>query len=420
MKYLGPLLCLIALPTFVFAQSNYKAGYVVNTQGDTVKGFIDVKEWDFNPETINFKPTVSDDHVTKLGPGDISYFEATGFVAYKSYSGRITNDSTDPDKLVGDDAVIDTSTRFATVFLKVLEGRIGNKVALYSFKDENKMRYFIGASPDFTMQELIFRMSKTNAENTFRKQLSAAALKFNELDDNTITRIARTEYNDDDILSVVNKINHISADTYKIKHYTGSPYNFSIGMGVNINNTSPSSVGAFYGAGGRASTSYKPAVFAGINLFPNPATRRLQFRVELSASQSSYKSLYDSKYYPYVPTEASYDKLAFSISPIIIYNFYNSDKLRIFSGAGISFTHYSFSNSYLGAQNRNSPELDITATNHYYFNTTDNTFLLRLGVQFGKHFAVFGDYQSNVLDTEEGYFDLSSTCEHIGVIYMFE
>ena len=418
MKYLRTLLIFIAFPTFLFAQSNYKPGYAVNQRGDTLKGFIDLREWDLNPQSVSFKKVVSDANSTQFGPAEVKYVEVSGLTAFRSYSGLITNDSTNPDNRAGDETAPDTSMRMAAIFLKVVDA--GSKVTLYSYKDEYKTRYFIAEAPDFKAVELIYRASKLSEQNTYRKQLSATALRFNELDDQTITRIARAEYGEDDLVKITNKINHISTEAYQKKHYTGKSYNFFVGAGVNINNTSPSADAPYYGSGGRAATSYRPAVFLGVNLFGNPATRRLQFRVELSAAQSQYKSLYTSDYSPYLPTEASYDELALSVTPMIIFNFYNADNLKIFGGAGISFSHYSFSNSYLGTQNHDGSESDIAANDPYYFNTFDNTFVLRAGVQVGKHLIIFGDYQSGVSSTKGGYFELSSTCEHVGLNYLFE
>jgi hypothetical protein len=45
------VLAFLLLPVLASAQSNYKAGYVINLKGDTLKGFINYKEWNQNPST---------------------------------------------------------------------------------------------------------------------------------------------------------------------------------------------------------------------------------------------------------------------------------------------------------------------------------------------------------------------------------
>jgi hypothetical protein len=63
MKLLSILL-LVALPTAIFAQTNFHQGYVVKTNGDTVKGYIDYREWGQNPLSIDFR-TNKDDKQTQ-------------------------------------------------------------------------------------------------------------------------------------------------------------------------------------------------------------------------------------------------------------------------------------------------------------------------------------------------------------------
>jgi hypothetical protein len=399
-------------PFLANAQSNYKPGYVVNLKGDTLRGFIDYQEWGSNPDAINFKKAITDQG-SKYGVNDIDYFSVDKLESYKRYTGRISTDATNgvsPSER-------DTGYRDATVFLKVLEK--GIRLALYSYKDDIKYRYFLGDSPDYNPKELVFRVTKWGSENTYQKQLGAAAYKYNELNDNMMVYIGHSEYSGDDILKVVSRINHITEAEYEKNHYNGPSFNFFAGAAVNINTTSPSSAGAFYAAGGRSYTSYEPAVMLGLNLFANPATRRLQFRLELSAAQSDFKSLYTSKVSPYEPTEASYDEMALSASLQIIYNFYNAENFKVFGGVGFAFSHYSFSNSYLGSQNHDGSESDIAANEPYSFISQDNSFIVKGGVQFTRHLVVIVDYQSTITPTPGGYFNLSSTCERVGLNYLF-
>lgn len=49
------LLIFIFLPFLLIAQANYKKGFVVTSQGDMLRGFIDYREWVRNPEEVKFK-----------------------------------------------------------------------------------------------------------------------------------------------------------------------------------------------------------------------------------------------------------------------------------------------------------------------------------------------------------------------------
>ena len=312
----------LLLPFLSNAQSNYKPGYVVTSKGDTLKGFIDYREWDATPLAVNFKQSASDNTAKKYTPADIAGFGISNIESYRTYTGRISMDPSAPDK-VKTEGERDTSFRIATVFMKELEK--GSRLALYSYKDDIKERFFAGDAPGFEPKELVFRVTRTTTENTFQKQLSALALKYNELNYNLIVYIGRSEYTESDIIKIVSMINHLSKSDYDKTHYSGPALNFFIGAGVNINTTSPDPVGQAYAAGARSYTSTLPQASLGINMFANPATRKLQFRVEFAVAKAKYKSLYVSQVISRFSTEISYDELALSGSLQVLYNFYNRD-----------------------------------------------------------------------------------------------
>lgn len=429
MKHFLPLVAAILLaPVFSLAQSNYKPGYVVTLKGDTVKGFIDYREWGMTPESIDFKVALTDKNIAKYTPEDLNSFNITGLESYIRYNGAISTNPTDPDQV---ENYRDTSFSTGTFFLKVLEK--GDRIALYSYKDRLKMHFFIGDGPDYTPKELIYRIytdagydsnlgiakSGTTIEKTYQKQISALALKYNELNDNLIVYISKAEYSVGDLLQIVSKINHITKAEYNKKHYSGSSVNLFLGVAANINATSPSISGAYYAAGGRSNTSIAPAPFFGMNIFANPATKKFQIRFEFSVAPSSYKFLYTDKVSPYLPTEVSYNELALTGSPQIIYNFYNTDNFKVFAGAGLVFSKFSFTNSYFGTQSHDGSESDLATTNPFFFSNWDNSFVLKAGVQFTKNFEVFANYQTSTNTTNGGYFQLVSTTAQVGLIYLF-
>jgi len=406
------LIFALTLPIFVSAQSNYKPGYVVNLKGDTLRGFIDYREWGTNPDAIDFKKSLTDQG-SKYGAGDIAAFGIDKLESYKTYTGPISTDAVNDVS----PSERDTSYRNATVFLKVLEK--GDKLALYSYKDELKIRFYISETPNYKPVELMYKVTTTNTEYTFRKQLSGAAARYNELTDNLIAQIGRSEYYESDILDIVSKVNHIDKIEYAKSQYSGSSLNFFAGAGANVNTTSPSTESPFYTAGGRSNTSYLPAIFVGMNFFANPATRKLQFRLELSDAQSEYKYLYTSKVSPYVPTEASYNETALAASVQLIYNFYNKENFKVFGGVGLTIMHCSFSNNYLGSQSHDGSESDIEANNPYFFFTSNDAFVIKGGVQFSKHFEFFANYLNGISTTNGGYFQLTSNIVQLGVNYIF-
>lgn len=199
-------------PLFSFGQSNYKPGYIVNSKGDTARGLVDYRGWESNPEKIKFK-TAKDAAVKEFGLNDINAFAVDKKNTYVKYTGKISmnriNDVSVPLNR-------DTSYEFATVFLKVLQK--GKNVALYSYTDNMKTRYFISEQPAFIPEELIYRLyydisradfthGRTVNEDTYAKQLFDLAVKYNVLNESLQKDIEEAGYREYYINQVVKQIN---------------------------------------------------------------------------------------------------------------------------------------------------------------------------------------------------------------------
>lgn len=184
--FLITLPAVLLLPFFSLAQSNFRPGYVITSKNDTVKGYIDYREWSFNPGDINFKLSPGDKQVRHLTTQDISYFEVTGLEAYRLYQGPITMD--DPNHA---NETRDTSVKNGIFFLKILQQ--GPHVTLYSYTDNVKIRFFV-QDQGGKVDELIYRTyyvpdetdlgrgGKLVNENIYFRQLAALAVKYNMLD----------------------------------------------------------------------------------------------------------------------------------------------------------------------------------------------------------------------------------------------
>jgi len=111
-----------------YAQTSYKNATIINFKGDTLRGYIDYKNWDNNPDQLKFREKLSSP--TKiLSPMDILSFEvekdrylsATVEISYSSSDvNRIKDNSPKPD------------IKVETVFLKML---IDGDKSLYSYKN---------------------------------------------------------------------------------------------------------------------------------------------------------------------------------------------------------------------------------------------------------------------------------------------
>ncbi|HEY8780927.1 MAG TPA: hypothetical protein VIM16_04865 [Mucilaginibacter sp.] len=426
MKHFYKLLfALFLLPLFTMAQSHYKAGYVVTLKGDTLHGFIDFQEWDSNPTAISFKSVVSDPAPQRFTTSNISFFNVDGLATNKKYVCSISMDVTNTG-YIGEGR--DTSFKIDTVFLQILQK--GRNLALYSYRDNVKTRFYIGETPGYIPTELTYRLyfdrdatnipGNTVNENTYQKQLFALAIKYNALDDKLTAMLENsfTSYNKDDLLAIVSRINNISKAEFEKKYTEHSKFNFYVSAALNISRTSSSSVSSYTAGGGRAYTSYLPAVSFGINVTPNPNAGKVELRGEISFAESQFNSSYQLTVSPYTAVKATYDQLGVSIAPQIIYNFYNAENFKIYAGAGVAFIHFIYSNSFFGSQNPNVSDNGVGETDPYNFEANDTSFLLTAGAKFNKKFAIFAKYFSPMPTTNSGYFQFNTTNEQIGIIYL--
>ncbi|NJK96165.1 MAG: hypothetical protein HC905_15750 [Bacteroidales bacterium] len=142
-------------PLFIIAQSNYKNGIIVTYDGDTIKGYIDDRDWIYNPFEVQFR---SEQKVESeiFTPIIISSFQIEGEDLYKSFPVSISMDEV---RLTILHQGPDTSSIFKTVFLKVLVE--GDNINLYEYTDNIKSRFFYKKPSMEYPQELRYRVYKS-------------------------------------------------------------------------------------------------------------------------------------------------------------------------------------------------------------------------------------------------------------------
>jgi hypothetical protein len=181
MKYCYALLFLLNIcPFLLFAQSNYKPGYAVGLNGDTLKGYIDYKEWEKNPENITFKKLLIDPAKT-FNASNINAFGVNGFEYFRSCTVNISQDQVEISNIKQG---ADTSFVIGRVFLRLLTQ--GVKITLLSYTDRIKARYYFFDNKNKTPQELVYRVfyslensALIETQNKFRVQLSYLAINNN-------------------------------------------------------------------------------------------------------------------------------------------------------------------------------------------------------------------------------------------------
>jgi len=128
------MVVLCGLLQHVFAQINYQPGYVVLPAGDTVKGFIDYRNWDKNPERIAFRDK-AEGPSQEYGVADIRAFSVAGEV----YASAVVKVEASPTKVGELSYNAEFVLRSESVFLRTL---ISGSRSLYLYNDPGSKRHF--------------------------------------------------------------------------------------------------------------------------------------------------------------------------------------------------------------------------------------------------------------------------------------
>ncbi len=421
------LLAVILFPLLTSAQSNYKPGYVVTLQGDTLKGFIDYKEWDKNPVSINFKATTGSSEGQYFTVKNAGSFAITGLEYYQRFILSISQDQVDIGKVT---ARPDTTHITDTVFLRL--STKGKYLALYSYTDNIKRHFFLLDAGDPQPEELVYQAyynpdesSSIHHINRYRGQLQFLAQKYAVNNGNLDKQILAADYREPDLANIVQTINGSTGPQFKTQNLAGSRW--FAGIGVNYSNlkfTEP----PFTGPGGTGAqkssvnnnTSIFPEIKAGIDFFPNKSVQSLLIRIELSASLNQFKvtNTYDSGTVPST-SSINFTQYNSALTPQIIYNIYNKAKLKAFIGGGIAL-NFSAYNKYQYIINYGSLFPEIVQNNYPVFSNFWVSFPIRAGVAINNKIEISICYvPSSSITTDNVAPSANITSYRAGVNYLF-
>jgi opacity protein-like surface antigen len=408
----------LTLPLFSVAQSNYMPGYIVNLKGDTLHGYIDLREWYINPLSIDFKVKPSDKDARKLTSDDIKLFNVSDLVTYQAYRGQISMDRIDPEHIPSGR---DVNYKTETIFLKILQK--GANLTLYSYVDDIRPRFYIRQATDTTITELTYRIYQANdipsgtvktvSENTYLRQLYALAQKYNVLTDSLQVDIEHITYSGPDILKIVTSINKLPEPISQGKSAINHKNRFFAGAGIQVTMTSPYS--KMQDAAFSSHTSFLPMATLGWNFPLNPNVGKLLFRLEFSLSANSYSSRYNNSVSSSNITY-SYNALVFAIALQFVYNFYDTEKLKIFGGGGVAVSFYNYSNqAFKDADGKPA----AVAINPDAFDSLKIPLILKAGLQLDKNYEVYLDYLTSSSSSNAAQYRLNFSSFQLGFNYQF-
>jgi len=411
---------LFLLPIFSNAQSNDQPGYIVTLSGDTIRGLIDYKEWDKNPESISFKTSSGSSTNQIFTTKSAVAFAITGLDYYQRFILPISQDQVDINKVT---VLPDTSYLVDTVFLHILTK--GAHLALFSYTDNIKQRFFITES-DLRPTELIYHAYKPGEGSSiqyvtrFRVQLENIAQKYGAITEALNKEILETDYTESGLVKIVQMINGGSSVQFTQVNHSGARW--FAGLDVNFSSLK------FPLAGGTTSTSSNasnnnsvfPYINGGIDFFPYKNIQRLLIRVELSVGINQF-NVSNTNSQTIVPSNSSLNVKQYnaSITPQIIYNVYNTKQLKLFveAGAAINFSAY---NHYQYITNYGSSFPESIQNNYPDFDKLWVSFLAGTGVVLNNRIEIrFNYFPSASLTGNDAFPWAKITAFRAGVSYLF-
>jgi hypothetical protein len=334
---------ILFVPFLSFAQSNYQPGYMVNSKGDTIKGYIDYKERSLIPSDFKFK-SAKDSEAKKY---DLTNSLAFGINDLEAYQRFVVDISMSKESLGNLSYGLDTSSIRDTVFLKVLQD--GKNVTLFAYNDQLKKRYYMLEKNKETPEELkrnIYHKPEgrlaTVFDNRYIRQLYVIKKMLQPnaaLDDRKWKQI---KYVESDLIKVAADMN----ETELVKSQLSSTRFF---IGAGLNRSSAKYIGDHDLAEDDADSksSYLPFVNVGFDLFANPAIKKVIYRAELSLLGGNYKVTKNVTRASTIGTESftvqhAFNQYTAQLSPQIIFNIYNTHKFKFFvsGGASLNFSIY--------------------------------------------------------------------------------
>ncbi len=377
-----------------------------------VRGYIDYREWEESPKSINFKISLNDKKGLNFSPAAVRSFSISGLETYISYAGKISMDKTRfPDLPNG----LDTSAKQETIFLQQLS--TGKYLTLYYNGDAIKKRYFIAEKDSMPVELVHHQYYNDDREivNSFvyRGQLLLYINKYRHDNSKLISEANNLNYEQVYLVQFVNHLN----DERVIKTKSSRLY-----AGISLNATQTVENDFQYNGSNKSNTTYSPKIHFGIDLFNNSNVQQLIFRTDISLSYINPKY-----YFPVtvssVATNQVYEftQYAAAITPQILLNLYNKDKFKFYIDMGIGCNFSAYSNNEFTIQNENVQNTSaLTTKNPYSLANFWTNFPAQAGIVLNKKVEIFVSYAFATKYTENSDFYVSSQSTNIGFRYLLK
>ncbi|AMR31212.1 hypothetical protein A0256_07120 [Mucilaginibacter sp. PAMC 26640] len=375
MKYFYlTLLLIISAPALIKAQSNFKPGYLIDLKGDTIRGLVDIKEWNQNPDRVDFKLN-DNSPVNHYLLDNMLGFGVPGNSDFEKFELPVSLDYADANNTTF--RTID-STVNRKMFLKVVStGKLAN---LYSYTDLIKTRFFIRDNDDKHIEELIYHFYYSGGllktVTRYKTQLQFVAQNTHMAGNTLARRIQTANYLESDLTKIVQMINQNKSGSFSAeklfasRFFIGASY---VNTSLSYNHSNPNASGTLHHS--------SPKLNAGIDLIFNKKTQQVFFRVETGYSENkfSFPLLVNSfaRYDNYV------NQKVLSLAPVVVYNAYASDNFKIFVAGGFLYNYYNYDNYDIYSYSTDAPKREVSPD--LKFQRSSVHILLKTGVMIYRH-----------------------------------
>ena len=411
------------IPFSLFAQSNYRPGYVIQSNGDTLKGYINYREWNRCPKFIEFKNGTADKQATEFTPQTSREVHITGLETYVTYAGPLSTGNTNLQDLPDH---IDSTEKTVVVYLK--QAVTGKHLTLYSYTDELKIRFLI-AEPNSAPIELKYyryfsSYNEVSTDDIYKSQLTLYISKFMPVTAGLSKQINEAKYEFRDLEPLINKVN---GEAMAAK--TKSVIRFFAGLAANSIRTKVNNLDNINSK--QSYSSITPEINIGIDILGNAAVQKFIFRTELSYSYTKPRYHYSAD--PGFGTPSTtvvnykFNQSIISVSPQAIFNVYNTSKLKLYFDAGVSFNVSLYTQQSLNTVNTNiyNTVLVYDKANPYKLSGFSPAFLLQAGARLSDrveiHFAFTAAPNNSFNSTPQALaaIQLNTQTMDLGVKYLF-
>jgi hypothetical protein len=419
------LTCLLLLPLLLQAQANFKKGFVVNTQGDTLRGFIDYQELGGRePQVLTFKTQETGSDLQEFSPATSRYVEITGLVAYQSFRGRISMDATSLNHLP---THIDTTTQAAGIYLKVVLP--GENASLFSFTDHLKTRFFLQIKTR-QIRELAYRTFYFTREGSFVRQIQTSKIYIGQLRQAALElqvstpmlekKLNQTQYSARYLVPIIHQLNQ-TASAQQPRAQKNRRYFAGLGFGQ----ATFAVHGSHYLALNTTSkASYFPKISLGLDAFQNPHTQQLFYRVEMILHLAAGDiGAHEQDQFHEWRYRQSFRQTTLSLVPQIGYNVYNRENRKLNLGIGAALNLSAFTDNVYHIRHINHRTTSLSSEenvkDHLEFTSFWYSIPIRAGLILNQKTDISIQYFIPSPITRYATFSISQSSIHLGINYLF-